>query len=105
MADEITYKIALLGDGGSGKTSWVHRIIRSEFEKRYLATLGVEVSPIVLNTNEGKFNLSVWDISGQDKYSNLKDGFCQNTDAAIIFFDTTSKLSFRNIKFWIDSFL
>lgn len=38
-----TFKCVLIGDGGTGKTTIVKRLIIGEFEKKYVATLGVEV--------------------------------------------------------------
>ena len=41
-----TFKVVLVGDGGVGKTTFVKRHISGEFEKRYIATMGVEVHPL-----------------------------------------------------------
>jgi len=43
MSDVPQFKLILVGDGGVGKTTFVKRHITGEFEKRYVATLGVEV--------------------------------------------------------------
>ena len=40
-----TFKLVLVGDGGVGKTTFVKRHLTGEFEKKYVATLGVEVRP------------------------------------------------------------
>ena len=38
-----TFKLVLVGDGGVGKTTFVKRHERGEFEKKYVSTIGVEV--------------------------------------------------------------
>lgn len=48
-----TFKLVLVGDGGVGKTTFVKRHLTGEFEKKYVATLGVEVHPLTFHTNRG----------------------------------------------------
>ncbi len=54
----------LVGDGGTGKTTFVKRHLTGEFEKKYIATLGVEVRPLTFSTNHGMVKLNVWDTAG-----------------------------------------
>lgn len=47
------FKLVLVGDGGVGKTTFVKRHLTGEFEKKYIATLGVEVHPMSFYTSKG----------------------------------------------------
>lgn len=41
----------------------------------FLATLGVEVHPLVFHTNRGAIKYNVWDTAGQEKFGGLRDGY------------------------------
>ena len=69
------FKLVFVGDGGVGKTTFVKRHITGEFERRYIATVGVEVHPMVFYTNHGPIRFNVWDTAGQEKLSGLRDGY------------------------------
>ena len=49
---QVQFKLVLVGDGGTGKTTSLKYHLTGEFEK-YVATLGVEVHPLVSHTNRG----------------------------------------------------
>ena len=99
MAD-YTFKIALVGDGGVGKTVFTRRWDTGGFEKKYVATLGVEVHPIEFHTNCGVVIFNVWDTAGQEKFGGLRDGYYILSDGVIVMFDVTNQYSFKNIGRW-----
>lgn len=96
------FKLVLIGDGGVGKTTFLRRHLTGEFEKRYVATLGVEVDPLDFRTNHGNVRFNVWDVAGQEKLGGLRDGYFTAADAALIMFDLTGPISWRNLPIWID---
>ena len=100
MSTMPTFKVVLCGDGGVGKTTFVKRHISGEFEKKYVATLGVEVHPLTFHTNRGPICFNVWDTAGQEKFGGLRDGYYIQAQAAIIMFDVTSRITYQHVPNW-----
>jgi len=97
---DYQYKLLLVGDGGTGKTTFVKRHKSGEFEKKYIATVGAEVHPITFYTNKGNVRFVIWDTAGQEKLGGLRDGYYIQSNAAIIFFDVTSRNTYKNVNKW-----
>merc|ERR1712154_680408 len=95
-----TFKLVLVGDGGVGKTTFVKRHLTGEFEKKYVATLGVGVHPVKFQTSRGEVIFNVWDTAGQEKFGGLRDGYYIQGQCAIIMFDVTSRITYKNVPNW-----
>ena len=93
-------KLIIVGDGGVGKTTFVKRHLTGEFEKKYIATQGAEVHPMEFSTTKGKITFNVWDTAGQEKLSALRDGYYIDAHCAIIMFDVTSRITYKNVPKW-----
>ena len=94
------FKLVLCGDGGTGKTTFVKRHITGEFEKKYIATIGAEVHPIVFCTSRGNIRFDVWDTAGQERLSILRDGYYIGAHCGIIMFDVCNRITYKNVINW-----
>lgn len=86
-----TYKVALIGTGGVGKTSFVKALAGEPFSGCYIATLGVDVQPIRIPGVNACFN--IWDCAGDPKFMGLGEGYYKESHACIVMFDMTSPQS------------
>lgn len=94
------FKLVLVGDGGVGKTTFVKRHLTGEFEKKYIATLGVEVHPMPFFTSKGQILFNVWDTAGQEKLGGLRDGYYIGGHCGVIMFDVCSRITYQNVPKW-----
>ena len=52
------------------------------------------------STSRGKVILDVWDTAGQEKLGGLRDGYYIKGQCAIIMFDVTSRITYKNVPKW-----
>lgn len=103
--EKLSSKVIVLGDGAVGKTSIVHRYVTDKFQKRYTATIGVDILnktvKISKDVSEYEVNLNLWDIGGQDSFKLVRGKFYKQAIAALLIFDLTNKKSFDNLNEWV----
>ena len=64
--DEFLYKILVIGELGTGKTSIIKRYVHQFFSEHYRATIGVDFALKVINWDPNTvIRLQLWDIAGQ----------------------------------------
>ncbi|KAF9618715.1 hypothetical protein IFM89_002410 [Coptis chinensis] len=95
QADYPSFKLVILGDSGTGKTTFLKRHLTGEFEKEHKPTDGVEVDSLDFFTSHGKIRFHCWDTAGQEKLSGLRDGYYIRGQCAIIMFDVTDRFTYN----------
>uniref|UniRef100_V5GRC7 Ras-related protein Rab n=1 Tax=Anoplophora glabripennis TaxID=217634 RepID=V5GRC7_ANOGL len=95
------YKILVIGDLGTGKTSIIKRYVHRFFTQHYRATIGVDFALKVLNWDENTLiRLQLWDIAGQERYGNMTRVYYKEAVGAFIVFDVTRKNTFDSVTNW-----
>jgi GTP-binding nuclear protein Ran len=100
MIESLQSKLVVVGDGGVGKTSLIKRHRTGEFERKYIPTLGVEITYLTFSTTQGLLTFEIWDTAGQERFGGLREGYYIDAQCAIIMFDLTSLASYRNVPSW-----
>lgn len=98
--NQYTFKVIILGDSCTGKTTFFKRIFNQEIGD-YRSTIGVDFKIKELKINEKNIKLQLWDTAGQERFRSIISSFYRGNDCAIFFYDITDRNSFNNIKNWI----
>lgn len=94
---QVQFILVLVGDGGTRKTTFVKHHLTDKLEKY---TLGVEVHPLMFHTNKGPIKYNAGDKAGQKKLGGLRNGYYIQAQCAIIMFDVTSRVIYKNVPNW-----
>ncbi|KAF9986383.1 rab32, member RAS oncoprotein, partial [Modicella reniformis] len=96
---EYLYKILVIGDVGTGKTSIIKRYVHNIFSMNYKSTIGVDFAlKIVQWSPDTVVRLQLWDIAGQERASMARVYYREV--AALVVYDVTRPKSFEAVKRW-----
>jgi len=96
--DMFVFKIIVCGDAEVGKTSLILRFTDNAFKKRYLPTLGVNITEKNVKMKNGALiQLLIWDIAGQKKFQSMRKHFYNGLSGVILVFDLSRASTFQNI--------
>ncbi|XP_050714467.1 ras-related protein Rab-32-like isoform X3 [Eriocheir sinensis] len=98
---EHLYKILVIGELGTGKTSIIKRYVHQFFSQHYRATIGVDFALKVLNwDNNTVIRLQLWDIAGQERFGNMTRVYYKEAVGAFVVFDVTRAQTFDAVTKW-----
>merc|ERR1719420_2009997 len=98
---EYLYKVLVVGDIGTGKTSIIKRFVHNIFSMHYKSTIGVDFALKVINWDANTVvRLQLWDIAGQERFGNMTRVYYRDAAAAFVVFDLTRRTTFEAVRKW-----
>lgn len=98
---EHLFKILVVGDIGTGKTSLIKRYVHNIFSTNYKSTIGVEFALKVVNWDDNtEIRLQLWDIAGQERFGNMTRVYYKEAVGAFVVFDVTRIATFEAASKW-----
>ncbi|KAI9494441.1 P-loop containing nucleoside triphosphate hydrolase protein [Zychaea mexicana] len=100
---EYLYKILVVGDLGTGKTSIIRRYVHNIFSSNYKSTIGVDFALKVIQWSpEIIVRLQLWDIAGQERFGNMTRVYYKEALGAFVVCDVTRQSTFEGVTKWKD---
>jgi Ras-related protein Rab-11A len=100
---KYTLKIIIIGEPAVGKTSLVKKFVSGQFAKDYRSSIGTNIFTERFKLeNNVESTIQLWDIAGQERWTNMRHFYYTGAKGIIIVGDLTRKNTFNQIeKFWI----
>ncbi|MHA1989497.1 MAG: GTP-binding protein [Candidatus Hodarchaeales archaeon] len=100
--EEYIFKVVILGEKATGKSSIIRRYVHNSFEGRYTGTIGLNVSNKVLESKNSITSLLIYDIEAEADFEDLFEPFSEGTSGALFVFDVTRPETLSAIEDWAD---
>jgi small GTP-binding protein len=81
-------KIALVGEGGVGKTTTLYLLMGKQPPKQYIPTIALNME-IVEGIGFANYSLVIWDFAGQERFRKLWKFYFKGADIVILLTDST----------------
>ena len=96
------YKVILIGDAETGKTSVLASFTRDVFNPTYLPTIGIDYQFRIIKLDEFRIKLQMWDTAGQARFRTLARAFYRGCVGIVLTYNSTKEETFENIPYWIE---
>ncbi len=95
---DALYKIVLIGESNTGKTSMLVRFADNIFHENYLCTIGVDFKIKTLKVDNKIIKMQIWDTAGQERFRSISHAYYRNSHGCIAVYDISSRSSFDLIE-------
>lgn len=93
----MPYKVIVVGDAGTGKTTLLNRYVYNRFDDHVSTTIGIE---FMHKHVDGDIHITFWDTAGQERYQSMTSAVYKNSDAVMFVYDVSSPSSLQGLHRW-----
>ena len=100
------FKICLVGDGGTGKTTFINKVLNGDFIQKYNATQGAVTKFLTLCIGDNSYvKYEIWDTAGQEKFGPMTALYYRKSHVCVLVYDISNRQSFFDLKDMLNELL
>lgn len=96
------FKLLLLGDIDTGKTSLLCRFVEDSFITAYFPTIGVDFQIRTVYMDTVRIKLQIWDVSGEHCSTAAKCSLYRSSAGIVITYNTIKRETFNSVPYWLE---
>ncbi|KAF0752397.1 hypothetical protein AaE_006056 [Aphanomyces astaci] len=97
----VTLKYIIIGDSEVGKSSLLLQFTEQTFAGIHDLTIGVEFGAKLLDLNNRKVKLEIWDTAGQETFLSITRSYYRGADGVLLVYDIGKRSSFEHLCRWL----
>lgn len=107
MTYQYLFKVIIIGNTGTGKSSLLTQFTDKRFSTIHDLTIGVEFGSKIITINDPdkkkyKVKLQVWDTAGQEIFKSITRSYYRDAAGVMLVFDISRRDSFNHLKTWMN---
>ncbi len=96
------FKICMVGDPATGKTSLINRFVHNVYSDRYITTIGTNPYKKTVHVMGSTVHLVIWDVMGNAGFRNIvKNAYFYGANGLLAVGDITRPESFESLPDWV----
>lgn len=100
-ADQLPFKLLLIGDSSVGKSSLLLRFCDNTFQEGTVNLTSVDFKTKNVTIDGKTIQLQVWDTAGQERFRTITSSFYRGAHGIIVVYDISDQATFNNVKLWM----
>jgi len=100
MDDDYIFKIILVGDHNTGKTTFMKKLINLDISS-ITTTIGVDYLIQHRKIDTKSIKINIWDTAGQERFKAIIINYFKGISGILLFFDLNNINTFNSLEKWI----
>lgn len=98
---DFVFKLLLIGDSDTGKSSMLLRYRKNKFEPSFITTIGIDFAVKYSVIDNKKIKTQIWDTAGQERFRTITTAYYRGSHGVILVYDITNRKTFESVTNWM----